>query len=285
MVPVHVGRDANPAEIGPVAKVLLCAPSNAAIDEIAHRIKDGFRGSEKKAGDVKVVRIGTSQSMNISVRDISLDYLVEQKLEGTQKPTRDSGDEIATLRREIESVKQLRLQKLAEVESAHDSARSNALEKEIKDLNSRRMSLTRQFDFVKDKQKSDSRTLDALRRKTRLEILRDADVVCTTLSGAGHEILEQFDFEMVIIDEAAQAIELSSLIPLKYRCVRCVMVGDPQQLPPTVISQEVGVRYTLGMLLTISRRPRDIATTNLYSFGFNNNVRMLFICLGTNSSS
>jgi senataxin len=45
------------------------------------------------------------------------------------------------------------------------------------------------------------------------------------LSGAGHETLEQLDFEMVIIDEAAQSIELSSLIPLKFRCQRCIMVG------------------------------------------------------------
>jgi senataxin len=30
---------------------------------------------------------------------------------------------------------------------------------------------------------------------------------------------------MIIIDEAAQAIELSSLIPLKYDVTRCVMVG------------------------------------------------------------
>jgi senataxin len=46
---------------------------------------------------------------------------------------------------------------------------------------------------------------------------------------------------MVVIDEAAQSIELSSLIPLKFNCTRCVMVGDPQQLPPTVISQDVSL--------------------------------------------
>jgi len=58
-----------------------------------------------------------------------------------------------------------------------------------------------------------------------MEVLQEADVICSTLSGAGHETLEQLDFEMVIIDEAAQSIELSSLIPLKFRCQRCIMVG------------------------------------------------------------
>ena len=44
------------------------------------------------------------------------------------------------------------------------------------------------------------------------------------------------EFETVIIDEAAQSIEISSLIPLKYGCTKCILVGDPKQLPPTVLS-------------------------------------------------
>jgi senataxin len=51
---------------------------------------------------------------------------------------------------------------------------------------------------------------------------------------------------MVIIDEASQAIELSALIPLKYQPKHTILVGDPQQLPPTVLSQEV----SLCMLLS-----------------------------------
>ena len=123
------------------------------------------------------------------------------------------------------------------------------------------MAWTQQFDKLKDKKKSELRSIDAIRRKIRAEVLNEADVICSTLSGAGHESVEPFEFEMVIIDEAAQAIELSSLIPLKFRCKRCIMVGgtlnfsmdfphvfkpmlslDPQQLPPTVLSQEVN-RY------------------------------------------
>lgn len=70
-------------------------------------------------------------------------------------------------------------------------------------------------------------------------------------------------FDTVIVDEAAQAIEASTLIPLKYvaahekchlffsrknsciiyshrryHCQKFVLVGDPQQLPATVISHE-----------------------------------------------
>jgi superfamily I DNA and/or RNA helicase len=40
-------------------------------------------------------------------------------------------------------------------------------------------------------------------------------------------------FPIVVIDEAAQATELATLIPLQYGCERCVLAGDPQQLPAT----------------------------------------------------
>lgn len=250
---MYAGRNSGPADKGSAAKVLLCAPSNAAIDEIAHRIKEGFRGTERQPGCTKVVRLGADKAINISVKDISLDYLVEQKLDSNRKSSKDAGNDIIALRGEIEAVKQLKLQKLQEVSNVYDNgSRTLALEDEIKRLNSRRMALTQQFDRLKDKQKSDSRTLDATRRKLRVEVLQEADVICSTLSGAGHEILEQFDFEMIIIDEAAQAIELSSLIPLKYRCIRCIMVGDPQQLPPTVLSQEVNDLISFkNILLTL----------------------------------
>ena len=82
----------------------------------------------------------------------------------------------------------------------------------------------------KDKQKSDYRTLDATRRRFRNEVLQEADVICSTLSASSYEYLESFEFEVVIIDEAAQAIELSTLIPLKFDCKHVVMVGGMRPL-------------------------------------------------------
>lgn len=226
MTSIHVGRTATSSE--PVKKILLCAPSNAAIDEIASRLKDGYRGPQRKASSLKVVRVGADKAIDISVKDISLDYLMEQKINGEnlQDISKNASSEINVLRGQMEDVKQAKQQKLEELAVVRDNtARTLALEEEIKRLNARRMMMTQQFDRLKDKQRSDYRTLDATRRRVRTEILHEADVICSTLSGAGHEALEQLDFEMVIIDEAAQSIELSSLIPLKFRCQRCIMVG------------------------------------------------------------
>lgn len=210
-------------------KVLLCAPSNAAIDEIAKRLKGGMNGADKRHIFPKVVRVGAETSINISVKDISLDYLVTQKLNAGPEASMgaaNTSNEIATLRTEIDSLKRERLQKQQELSLIHDNAaKARALEGEIQKLNARRMTLSQQSDKLRDKQKSDYRTFDAARRRYRLEVLAEADVICSTLSGSGHEMLEELDFEMIIIDEAAQSIELSSLIPLKYRSRRCIMVG------------------------------------------------------------
>ena len=50
-------------------------------------------------------------------------------------------------------------------------------------------------------------------------------------------IIQGRPFHVVVVDEAAQAIEPSTLIPLQTGATTCVLVGDPQQLPATVFSQ------------------------------------------------
>ena len=89
-----------------------------------------------------------------------------------------------------------------------------------------------------------TRDAELTRKRIQQEILDSAQVLCATLSGSGHEIFQglNVEFETVIIDEAAQSIELSALIPLKYGCAKCILVGDPKQLPPTVLSREAA-RY------------------------------------------
>ncbi|KAA0153804.1 hypothetical protein FNF29_02793 [Cafeteria roenbergensis] len=82
----------------------------------------------------------------------------------------------------------------------------------------------------------------AAREAVQWSLMDDADVVFATLSSAAVSSVEAYaretgrGFETVVVDEAAQAPEASTLIPLRYGCRRCVLVGDPQQLPATVIS-------------------------------------------------
>eukprot|EP01126_Amoeba_proteus_P055019 TRINITY_DN6801_c0_g1_i1.p1 TRINITY_DN6801_c0_g1~~TRINITY_DN6801_c0_g1_i1.p1 ORF type:complete len:393 (+),score=79.25 TRINITY_DN6801_c0_g1_i1:322-1500(+) len=82
-------------------------------------------------------------------------------------------------------------------------------------------------------------------RKKEIErkVLTSASIICSTLSSSAliatlMSVDHALVLDTVIVDEAAQAIELSTLIPLKYGCKSFILVGDPCQLPATVKSKK-----------------------------------------------
>lgn len=227
---IRPGGQSRPEDAQPSLKILVCAPSNAAIDEVTKRLRDGIRSSSGKTITPKIVRIGNDSSINIAVKDVSLDELVDQKLRGSSVlASGDGAAEMARIRTEVDAAQSARIvveKKLQDVYSnGGDSSAVAGLEEEIKKYKTKRARLMQELNKAKDAQKDSNRSLDAARRKARQDVVFEADIICCTLSGAGHDLLGSFNFETVIIDEAAQAVELSALIPLKYQCRRCIMVG------------------------------------------------------------
>ncbi|KAG9005433.1 DEAD-box type RNA helicase [Tulasnella sp. JGI-2019a] len=255
---IRAGRGPEKA---PPSKLLVCAPSNAAIDEVAKRLRDGLRDAQGMPMTPKVVRIGNEASINISVKDISLDALVAAKMNA--QPTKDKGidtsDELTRLRKELEEVNRQRGEKLEFLQSVKENPnRLLSAEAELKAINAKRSSINQRLNQARDRQTDNKRAMDAAQRKYRQEVLHEADIICSTLSGSGHESLEQYDFETVVIDEAAQSVEISSLIPLKYQCKRCILVGDPQQLAPTVISMKASQKnYQQSLFVRIQKHGPD----------------------------
>jgi senataxin len=79
--------------------------------------------------------------------------------------------------------------------------------------------------------------MDSIRGELETHILDSVHIVLTTLGTAGSKALEQAaKFEVVVIDEAAQSVEPSSLTALQLGSKHCILVGDPQQLPATIFS-------------------------------------------------
>jgi len=103
------------------------------------------------------------------------------------------------------------------------------------------------------------RRLDKLRRGLEQQVLKAADVICCTCSGAGDTRLSTFQFHRVLLDEATQATEPESLIPLVHGCKQFVLVGDHCQLGPVVMCKKAanaGLNSSLfERLVTLGLRP------------------------------
>jgi len=71
--------------------------------------------------------------------------------------------------------------------------------------------------------------------RINVELFDAARVIACTLVGSAHRLLDGHRFGTVFIDEAAQALEAATWIPIR-RCSRVILAGDHCQLPPTVKS-------------------------------------------------
>lgn len=266
----------------PDARVLVCAPSNAAIDEIAVRVKRGVPG----VGTVGVVRVGHKDRASVHVHDIipgakgnaerakqdkaEREELQKEKAELLEKRReklalrtdmceqlnkvyKGTGEAKAKLKR-LEHARKAREEsgdtRADTVEERHEMAvlqlraynpptlirdlltQKRLLSEDIGKKNQKLSELRQRMDALwKDARQREQASYDELRYQSR--------VFCSTLSGAAHRFLEPLSalFDTVIIDEAAQCVEPASLVPLQHvGARRVVMFGDPQQLPPTVVS-------------------------------------------------
>ncbi|XP_029812188.1 DNA-binding protein SMUBP-2 [Suricata suricatta] len=175
------------------SKVLCCAPSNVAVDNLVERLARWRQ---------RVLRLGHPARLLESVQRHALDAVLARS---------DSAQVIADIRRDID-------QALAKNRQTQEKREKSSFWNEVKLL---RKEL---------KEREEAATLESLRAAT---------VVLATNTGASSDgplkLLPDGHFDMVVIDECAQALEASCWIPL-LKARKCVLAGDHRQLPPTVVS-------------------------------------------------
>ncbi|XP_072096201.1 probable helicase senataxin isoform X2 [Mobula birostris] len=253
------------------ARILVCAPSNAAIDDLMKKIITDFKWKRKNknnclgnCGDVNLLRLGTEKAISADVMGFSLDYQVNRKM----KKDQTDADQI---QREKDSLDK-KLDELGK-ECAIIKKDSKQIELAIqkrRNLESKRAELGRKLKEVH------GRTQDI-----QLKIILESHIICCTLSTSGSTLLEMSfrklgyePFSCVVVDEAGQACETEILIPLMYRCPKLILVGDPEQLPPTIISmkaKELG--YGRSMMCRLQRCLQD--EVNQSSFGHGSPLLLL----------
>jgi senataxin len=262
-----IGRPGAPttSDRATAKKLLVCAPSNAAVDEIVLRLKSGIKETNGSVRKINVLRLGRSDAINAAVKDVTLDELVKAEIDKGRESRESQAADRDKLHKRAGEVKA----ELAQLSMALEAVRSennreaaNKIQREYDTLKAEQRRIGAQIDKEKDSGNTYAREAEIRRRQIQQRILNEAHVLCATLSGSGHEMFKNLDveFETVIIDEAAQCVELSALIPLKYGCAKCVLVGDPKQLPPTVLSQSAAqYGYDQSLFVRMQHNhPKDV---------------------------
>lgn len=222
-------------------KVLICAPSNAAVDELVLRLREGVLDYSGNTFRPEIVRIGRSDAVNESVKDLTLEEKVDKKLGGSDYEMVQDSALNQKFQDALQKRKMLQAKLNKEDGNPNSSLSSNEIadiQMEIRDLRRLISEMGKQKDEIRESNSLKYRNREQNRRKAQARILAESDIICSTLSGSAHDVLASLGvkFDTIIIDEACQCTELSSIIPLRYGGKRCIMVGDPNQLPPTVLS-------------------------------------------------
>lgn len=68
-------------------------------------------------------------------------------------------------------------------------------------------------------------------------IARNAEVVVSTCDTSGNVVLRDLRFKTILIDEASQAVEPETMVPIVHGAERVIIVGDHRQLDPVVLSR------------------------------------------------
>ncbi|XP_037694261.1 DNA-binding protein SMUBP-2 [Choloepus didactylus] len=189
-------------------KVLCCAPSNIAVDNLVERLARCKQ---------RILRLGHPARLLESIQQHSLDAVLART---------DNARIVADVRRDIDQVfvKNKKTQDKREKSNARNEIK--LLRKELKE-----------------------REEAAL-----LECLTSANVILSTNTGASSDgplkLLPESYFDVVVIDECAQALEASCWIPL-LKARKCILAGDHKQLPPTTVSHKAALG---GLSLSLMER-------------------------------
>lgn len=151
-----------------------------------------------------IVRLGHPARLLPSVLNHSLEILTR---------TSEAGEIVSDVRKEMD-------EKQASIRKTRNGRERRAIYADLKGLR-------------KEYREREEKCIDGL--------VRGSKVVLATLHGAGGHQVRNQEFDVVVIDEASQALEPQCWIPLVFggtNVKKLVLAGDHLQLPPTVKSAD-----------------------------------------------
>ncbi|KAI5057202.1 hypothetical protein GOP47_0027217 [Adiantum capillus-veneris] len=234
-------------------RIMVCAPSNAAVDELLTRVVDrGFFDSEMKPYRPKCIRLGlltqcTGAAHALSIKN-KVQQLVRLKLGDIERRLEHYVAELNLLDLQLgnflgELTPDLFFGKGVEYMDFIFSQNQVAYSKfqELTTNVLKRIEVLaeiKRLSIVCARYCSGKLSMRNVRAKLEKSFSREAEIVFTTLSSSRAPMIKSVSgrFDVLIVDEAAQASEVATLPPLTLGASHCILVGDPKQLAATVIS-------------------------------------------------
>ncbi|KAI5623998.1 DNA-binding protein SMUBP-2 [Silurus asotus] len=165
----------------------------------------------------KVLRLGHPAHLLESIQKHSLDAVLAQS---------DNKNIIADVRKDMDKA-------FSQIKKVRDKGQKSSLRREIGEL------------------RKELRSREAM---AITQILKRASVILATNTGASDDgplkYLPSEHFDLVVIDECAQALESSCWIAL-LKARKCILAGDYKQLPPTIKSQNAAAK---GLSVSLMER-------------------------------
>lgn len=181
------------------------ASSSAAFSQALANSSASSAFQSNRGYDLRITRLGHPARIIPSVLKYTLDSVVHAS---------DAEAVCAAMRADMAALNK-------SIDKSRDRNERNGMRKEVREL---------------------QRALRDRERRAISESLLSTEVLCCTLVNAASKLMDPFGapgggFDVVVIDEAAQALEVACLLPaMKGR--KLILAGDPCQLGPTVKSKE-----------------------------------------------
>jgi ATP-dependent RNA/DNA helicase IGHMBP2 len=178
-------------------QVLVVAPSNTAVDLLSEKLSDE---------GLRVLRIGNPARVSERMLSLTLDSKMMEH---------SSMKEISKMKKQANEFKNM----------AHKYKRNFGKA----ERDQRKALLDEARNIMKHVENTEKYIVD--------DLISKAQVITATLVGANHYTIRNLNYKTVVIDEAGQALEPASWIPI-LKAERLILAGDHCQLSPTVKSAE-----------------------------------------------
>lgn len=228
--------------------MLIVAPSNAAVDEIGRRLlahrQQQYKQKVPTEQVLKVVRVGQTNKVHPEVRGICLEELLQKNIQKDENERcRECDMTICALETEMKQCADKKHQ--LDRSASRDVRASRRLEFQINHLRAQIQQAKEKKKLITDSNARQFRNVN----DRNLLILRNAHVILSTLNSCRSRLMEEafgrnssHNFSCVLLDEATQCTEVEALLSLQYQTSKLILVGDPMQLPATVMSQDAADR-------------------------------------------